>query len=378
MATEGWTSTTLGDVCREGGFIQTGPFGSQLHASDYVADGIPVIMPVNIGDGVVIEEGIARVPESDAERLARHRVEPGDIVYSRRGDITRRALVASKESGWLCGTGCLLVRAGCLADPTWLSYWLATPWTHDWLQARAVGATMPNLNTGILSEVPVALPDITEQRRIAGVVGALDDLIETNLRLVTSLWSGAEVAFSLAVMSAPQVKVGAVLDLKYGKALPASTRVEGDVLVVSSAGIIGRHNVPLVHGPGVVVGRKGTVGSVTWVPFDFFPIDTAFYVETDLPPLFAYFALSRLGLEHMNTDSAVPGLNRTNALAWEMPLPSATGLADFKLRTDPLIESAQELEAEARQLEMIRDELLPLLMSGRVSVDEAWGAVPRV
>ena len=108
-----WEQTTLGEVCRRGGGnIQTGPFGSQLHASDYVPSGIPSIMPVNIGDNRIIKEGIACVTEQDANRLSRHRVRPGDIIYSRRGDVERRALVRDTEEGWLCGTGCLKVRVG--------------------------------------------------------------------------------------------------------------------------------------------------------------------------------------------------------------------------------------------------------------------------
>ena len=70
-------------------------------------------MPVNIGDNRIIKDGIAQIREADADRLARHRVKVGDIIYSRRGDVERRALVRAEESGWLCGTGCLLVRFGC-------------------------------------------------------------------------------------------------------------------------------------------------------------------------------------------------------------------------------------------------------------------------
>jgi len=87
----GWIHTTLGEVvARGGGSIQTGPFGSQLHASDYVADGIPSIMPVNIGDNRLVRDGIACISEADAKRLSKHIVRKGDIIYSRRGDVERR------------------------------------------------------------------------------------------------------------------------------------------------------------------------------------------------------------------------------------------------------------------------------------------------
>ncbi|NNM98654.1 MAG: hypothetical protein HKL91_02500 [Candidatus Eremiobacteraeota bacterium] len=101
-----WTVSTLGASCADsGGGIQTGPFGSQLHASDYVEIGIPSIMPQNIGDNRISEVEIARITELDALRLRRYRVRKGDIVHSRRGDVERRALIREREDGWLCGTG---------------------------------------------------------------------------------------------------------------------------------------------------------------------------------------------------------------------------------------------------------------------------------
>jgi len=119
-----WRVTALGEACAEGGGdIQTGPFGSQLHASDYVPVGIPSIMPQNIGDNRIIIDGIARITLEDAQRLSRYRVRPGDIVYSRRGDVERRALVRTEEDGWLCGTGCLRIRLGNdVLDPLFCSY----------------------------------------------------------------------------------------------------------------------------------------------------------------------------------------------------------------------------------------------------------------
>ncbi|MDN6605192.1 MAG: restriction endonuclease subunit S, partial [Brevibacterium sp.] len=98
--------TTLGDICNEsGGGIQTGPFGSQLHASDYQEIGVPVVMPQDIGDGGILESRIARISDEEVERLSRYKLCAGDIVYSRRGDVERSALVRPQNEGWLCGTG---------------------------------------------------------------------------------------------------------------------------------------------------------------------------------------------------------------------------------------------------------------------------------
>jgi type I restriction enzyme, S subunit len=193
----GWNYTTLAEACAEaGGNLQTGPFGNQLHAYDYVANGLPTIMPQNIGENRVVEEGIARISEEDAERLGRYRVQPGDIVYSRRGDVERRALIRQHEDGWLCGTGCLRVRFGAgFVDPVYASYYLGDPRVCEWVVRHAHGATMPNLNTAILSALPFVVPPLSEQRAIARVLSMLDDKIELNRRMNTTLGAIAQALF---------------------------------------------------------------------------------------------------------------------------------------------------------------------------------------
>ena len=193
----GWERTTLGAACqRGGGNIQTGPFGSQLHASDYRAAGIPSIMPQNLGDNRVILDGIARIEPRDASRLRRYLVHEGDIVYSRRGDVEKRALIGPREDGWLCGTGCLRVRLGENGvNPRYASYYLGHPAVREWIVRHAHGATMPNLNTSILSSCPFVIPPLFEQRAIAHILGTLDDKIELNRRMNATLEAMARALF---------------------------------------------------------------------------------------------------------------------------------------------------------------------------------------
>ena len=192
-----WEFTTLGEICqRGGGNIQTGPFGSQLHASDYVPVGVPSIMPTNIGENRIIEDGIVRITEEDANRLGQHRLRAGDIIYSRRGDVEKRALIREREEGWFCGTGCLKVRFGSgVVDPLFASMFLGHPAIREWIVRHAVGATMPNLNTTIMSAVPFALPPLAEQKAIASILGALDDKIELNRRMNSTLEGMARALF---------------------------------------------------------------------------------------------------------------------------------------------------------------------------------------
>jgi len=192
-----WEVVTLGEACRRGGGdVQTGPFGSQLHASDYVPVGIPSIMPKNIGENRVDITNIARITPEDAKRLSRYLVKPGDIVYSRRGDVERRALIRKEEEGWFCGTGCLRIRSGKgIVDPRYASYYLGHLSVRDWIVRHAIGATMPNLNTSILSSLPFVLPPLDEQKAIAHILGTLDDKIELNQQMNQTLEAIARALF---------------------------------------------------------------------------------------------------------------------------------------------------------------------------------------
>ena len=166
-------AVTIGELCREGGgSVQTGPFGSQLKASTYVPAGIPTVMPADLIAFRVSEDSIARIGPEDHARMARHQLEPGDIVYGRRGDICRHALVTERKRGWLCGTGCLRIRFGKASVlPKYVSYYLRQQSVINLILSMAIGTTMPNLNTSILESVPLELPSLSIQRRIAEILG---------------------------------------------------------------------------------------------------------------------------------------------------------------------------------------------------------------
>ncbi|WP_206673603.1 restriction endonuclease subunit S [Pseudactinotalea terrae] len=377
-----WRELTLADLVAEaGGDIQTGPFGSQLHAADYVLDGTPSVMPQNIGDNRIDPAGIARVSRSDMERLGRYWLMAGDIVYSRRGDVERRALVRPENDGWLCGTGCLRVRIANhhVHDPAYVSYALGDPDTRAWITRHAVGATMLNLNTSILGAVPLRVPAIGEQRAIAEVLGALDDKIAANDRLNSTSHDLLEAEFRLlAQAAATSVPLSDVALLEYGKALPAVRRRPGRVPVYGSGGIGGHHDEALRKGPGVIVGRKGTVGSVYWSQSDYFAIDTTYFVSTlrggpGLPYL--YFALRTMGLDERNSDSAVPGLNRDAAYRIGVPLAATAARDEFEATVTSAFRLREAKQQESRLLTELRDTMLPALMSGRLSVKAAEAAV---
>lgn len=166
-------------------------------------------------------------------------------------------------------------------------------------------------------------------------------------------------------------KVEDLMELAYGKALKSTDRISGPVPVYGSGGVTGFHNESLVGGPSIIVGRKGTVGSLYWEDRPFFPIDTVFYVRTTYPMTYCYYLLQTLGLEDMNTDGAVPGLNRNNAYRLQVPIPSDEILAIFNELVSALRLRIFSNNEQAAMLSTLRDTLLPRLISGQLRLPEA-------
>jgi len=165
---------TLKDLCERDG-IRIGPFGAQLHAYDYVDDGeCPVVMPQDMVEGRVSTAHIQRVSDARASELAVHRLRPGDILLPRRGELDRRAVITDAEIGWLCGTGSVRVRVRDGVSHRAVFLALSSVSTVDWLKANATGTTMPNLNAGIVSRIPISLPSGPALDRALGEIDYLD------------------------------------------------------------------------------------------------------------------------------------------------------------------------------------------------------------
>lgn len=195
-----WVQTTIGALCDQyGGSLQTGPFGSQLHAHDYVHDGRVRVVPTSaIGNRKLIEANTQRIRREKAESLARHYLRTGDIVFARRGVQATglSALVEPRHEGWLCGTGVIRLRLPKTSvDPCFLSIVLSDSTSRSWIRQHAIGATMPNLNEAILRGLPLRLPPLSDQRAIAHILGTLDDKIELNRRMNETLEEMARAIF---------------------------------------------------------------------------------------------------------------------------------------------------------------------------------------
>ena len=275
-------------------------------------------------------------------------------------------------------------------DPNYLYYYLSSEQTQKKLKSLDIGAAQPSIKVPHLLSISIPLPPLPIQRRIASILSAYDDLIENNMRRIKIL---EEMARSLyrewfvnfrfpgyekvkmvnsEMGSIPegweQKKVGDILALNYGKALKKEDRCDGEFPVFGSSGIVGTHNISMVKGPGVIVGRKGNVGSVFWCNEDFFVIDTAYFVRSALPLRFLFYVLPTLNF--INSDAAVPGLSRNQAYSLTVQVPPTVLLEMFCKYADAFERQVSAIQRQINNLRSSSDMLLPRLLSGRENVSE--------
>ena len=204
----------LADICNS---IQTGPFGSQLHKSDYVEFGTPIVMPKDITNGKINDNNISRISKNDVAKLFKHKLVSGNIIYPRRGDISKCALITSKEDGWVCGTGCIKVDINQqIANSTYVMYVLCQSETVNWIESNAVGTTMLNLNTSILSDLPIKLPSLNTQKKLANIVSSFDKKIDLNRRINDNLEQQAQALFKSWFVDFEPFKEGKFVDSEMG------------------------------------------------------------------------------------------------------------------------------------------------------------------
>jgi type I restriction enzyme S subunit len=276
-------------------------------------------------------------------------------------------------------------------DPRFVSYFLGT---LNFGSQNAAGA-VPGVNRNHLHAIEVRVPPLPLQQRIAGILSAYDELIENSQRRIKILEAMARALYrewfvhfrfpghehhprvASPLGEIPQgwevKKLGDVVELNYGKALKKEDRRDGDYPVFGSSGIVGTHDAALVEGPGIIVGRKGNVGSVFWCDEDFFVIDTAYFVTSSLPLRFLFYVLPTLNF--INSDAAVPGLSRNQAYTLELLVPPASLLEKFCELAGTFERQVATLQRQIQNLRRTRDLLLPRLLSGQVAVDALSGAI---
>jgi len=265
-----------------------------------------------------------------------------------------------------------------------LYYLLNTRPVRGQIEGSATGSKVKHTAPKRIKAVRVEIPSFKKQERIAEVLTAHDEFIENNRRRIAFLEEAAEqvykewfVRFRFPGNESTTRKdgipsgwrketLGVIAPFLYGKALKASDRVEGEFQVYGSSGVVGTHASRLVDGPGIIIGRKGNVGSVYWECKPFWPIDTVYFVEPSQVDLFIYYSLR--ALEFISSDVAVPGLNRNHAHRVAILVPTPKVKDAFVNISQPIHDQINNLHQQNARLSEARNLLLPRLMSGEIQV----------
>jgi len=399
-----WPTVRLGDEVAAGrAVVQTGPFGSQLHQHDYVDNGVPVVMPKDIAGGDIDLSEIARVGDAKAQEMARHSLTAGDIVFPRRGDIRKCALVTARTAGALCGTGCLKIRIdNSIFEPRFMYYLMSGDEVGSWLEGRAVGTTMLNLSAGILNDLRVPAPPLEVQVSIVATVSTYDDLIDNNRRRIKLLEDSVRLLFDEWFVKAKAshwptftlqqlcVDEGGIQTGPFGSQLHQSDYSEDGVPVVMPKDLatmkidtqtiaripehladeLGRHRM---QRGDIVFGRRGEIGRRAYIGLrqvGYFCGTGCLRLRPDPARVHPRFLFEMLRapavageIANRAKGSTMANLSAGALQSVPVPMPPRALQDRFANFADDVAEQIDTLDEQSRKLRTARDLLLPRLMS---------------
>lgn len=424
----GWHCRSLVD-CTKGGNISYGIVQPGQHQDD----GIGIIRVNNIQNGKISVADVLKVSHDVESKFSKTRLEGGEVLLTLVGSTGLSAITTKDLHGWNVARAIAVIKPSDEISAEWIHICLQSPYTKYFLDSRANTTVQKTLNLKDVKEIPLPIPPIEERMNLEKIYFDLESKINLNLEINQTLEQMSQTLFkswfvdfdpvidnvldagnpipetlqsraelrqqvrksadfkpltadirTLFPAEFEETELGCVpkgwvtnrleniLELAYGKALKKTERTNGDYPVYGSGGVDGTHNEYLVKGPGIIVGRKGTVGSLHWENKDFYPIDTVFFVKPKeyYSLVYCHQLLKTLGLENMNTDAAVPGLNRNNAYRLEVVTPTQSIITKFTNIIQTIQHKMDSNHNETENLTALRDTLLPKLISGELSLED--------
>lgn len=386
--------------------LQTGPFGTQLKASEYTPEGTPVINVRNIGFGSLREDHLEYVPEGKAAKLWQHHLKTGDIVFGRKGAVERHALINKHSNGWIQGSDCMRLRiTSSTVCEKYLSYYLRTAAHQDWMQALcSFGATMSSLNQDILRRLTFPAPPLATQQKIAAILSAYDDLIANNQRRITLLERMAEDIYREwfvrlrfpghehvpAQKGIPQgwalvsiASLGAYLN---GYAFDPTQWFSAGIPIIKIKEMTSGVTADTPRNPGESIQKRYHFGNgeiiFSWSATLLVKIwdqgpgllnQHLFKVSPnqDIPKSFLFFSIkfSLPTFEALTTGSTMKHIKRKELETVKVLQPPLSLLEQFDSVASPLLTQMLDLTRANRNLAATRDALLPRLISGKLAVD---------
>ncbi|RJV61484.1 restriction endonuclease subunit S [Bacteroides sp. AF04-22] len=324
-----WKCTTIGNI----GDIKNGPFGSVLHAEDYVENGIPIVTTEHFKTGLMPSDkfGIPQVSNEDYIRLKGYRLETNDIVFSRVGSVDINAHVGIEQNGWLFSGRVLRVRPKYDIDSLFLHYALSTEAVKRDIRNRAVGQTMPSINTPILSSTTIQLPkDLFEQKKVAHFLRLLDERIITQNKIIEKLQSlikGLRVCCMQRVYG-NNVYLSEIAQIYQPQTISSTELTEDGFLVYGANGIIGKYKDYNHETEQICITCRGnTCGMVnytkpmSWITGNAMVINTDKY-QDKVCKRYLYHYLSAYNFNSIISGSGQPQIVRTPLEKLKITLPT--------------------------------------------------------
>ena len=389
---EEWEVARMGDYCN----VHSGyAFKSQ----DFCEGGILVVKIGNLqNDTVVIDNRTSFFPsEKVSEYLRKFILEKDNVLIALTGATTGKiAVVPEKFEGALLNqrVGKIAVFNECLHS-SFSRFYFTTKEFQEKIKENILQSAQGNVSPKQIENIRIPLPPLPEQQKIAKVLSTVQDAKEKTDAVITAtkelkkslmkhLFTYGHVSLEEAEnVPRKETEIGlvpeewdvkpliAIATLQRGKDLPKQKQIRGLYPIVGSSGILGYHNEPACVGPGVVTGRSGSIGKLTYVEKDYWPHNTGLYVKNfhDNIPKFIYYLLHLLDFKKYATGVSVPTLNRNfihSALLSLPPLLEQRRIASILSAVDEKIEKE---ETKKKSLEELFKTLLTILMTGKLRVN---------
>lgn len=399
----------LGDIAE----LKTGPFGTQLSAKEYVANGVPVINVKNIGYGNIIADELDYISQETCNRLAEHILQPGDIVFGRKGSVDRHAYIDEEHAGWFQGSDCIRVRANQGINSHYLSHYLKLNHIKKMVNNAAVGSTMASLNTDILKDIIVELPDIKVQDKIEMLLSSIDEKIKNNekindnlLQLATDIYdfwfaqfnypnhqnlpyksSGGAMYWNnylnrLVSAEISDISVGDITICHDSKRIPISNnerlKMQGNIPYYGATGIMDYVDTHIFEGDYLLLAEDGSVMTSRGTPI-LQRIHGKTWVNNHahvLEPvegyscLLLYMLLKDIPVVQIKTGSIQYKINQDNLNNYHvLNIPEYLRKLYIE-KTSSIEQKILELRTETQDLIHLRDWLLPMLMNGQATIND--------
>ena len=387
MTGNAWKRTPLANYCE----VFSGyPFKSSGFTDDPCD--IPLVKGENVGQGEILWDISKRWSRQAADELERYKLVSGDVVLAMDRPWVPAGLKFAKitesapEAFLVQRVARLRGRGGLVQD--FLPHLIASPSFVAYVKNIGRGVGVPHISGKEIGAFEFLLPPEPVQRQIGFILSAYDDLIENNRRRMALLEESTRLLYrewfvrlhfpghehTSIVDGVPQGWERGPLEgamvLQRGFDLPTQNRQDGTVPIYGSTGILGYHDKAKAAAPGVVTGRSGTLGKVQYVAEDYWPLNTALWVNEfkRVPPLFALFLLREMDLRKYIGGASVPTLDRKSVHRVEVLIPTSLLLRLFDEFAADVFAQIKNLDVQNQKLRAARDLLLPRLMSGEIVI----------